>query len=124
MRPRSFTLLEVVIGLALLGGMGVWLLGLQSDALRQYRYARMRSQVAERVEQLLWEWSASGMPVTLPATGRFDDRLSWRREVAPIRVVSGVLPSQVSIVVTLHVPHEQSREIYRVAWLIPREEAR
>lgn len=121
MRARSFTLLEVVIGLALLAGMGVWLLRLQADALRQYRLTRLRSEVAGRVERLLWAWSSSAAPVTLPATGRFDERLSWRRQVKPVRIAAGVLPTHVSLIVDLKQPHAEPREIYRVDWLVPRK---
>jgi hypothetical protein len=118
--PRSFLLLEVVVGLALLAGLGVWLLKLQTAAVRQVYAARLRTEVATRVERLLWDWSAGRIRVTLPASGRFDERLTWRREVRSVRIAAGVLPTQVSVIVTLDEPHHPPREIYRVDWLVPR----
>lgn len=117
---RSFTLLEVVISLALLAGLGVWLLQLEASAVRQVREARSRAQLAARVEALLWSWSVADTPVTLPATGRLDDQLTWRREVRPVRIAPGILPSQISVVVTRHEPHAEPRDVYRVDWLVPR----
>ena len=118
-RRRSFLLLEVVVGLALLAGLGVALLKLQAAALRQYRRAREQMEVAQQVERLLWHWSSGSEPVTLPATGQFDQHLTWRREARPVRIAAGVLPTQVSLIVTAHEPHETSRDVYRVDWLVP-----
>ena len=118
---RSFTLLEVVVGLALLAGLGVWLLKLQAAAVGQYHAARQRAENAARVEAFLWPWSVAQAPVTLPATGSFDGRFRWRREVRPVRIAFGVLPTQVSVIVTQHEPHAEPREIFRVDWLVPRE---
>ncbi len=118
-RARSFLLLEVVAALALLAGLGVWLLKLEAEAVRQYRTAQQIADVAARVEQLLWTWRETGAAVTLPATGQFSDRLHWRREVRPIRIATGVIPTQVTLVVTRHEPHGEPHEIYRVDWLVP-----
>ena len=120
----SFLLLEVVVGLALLAGLGVWLLKLQAASLRQYRVAQQREEIAVLVEQLLWTWSTSGTPVTLPAAGRFDEQLHWRREVQPVRIAAGVIPTQVSVIVTRDEPDGVSGEVYRVDWLVPREPPR
>ncbi len=121
MTRRSFTLLEVVVGLALLATLGAGLLKLQTDAARQVRHARLRSKVTERVEQLLWQWSRDGTPVTLPATGEFEATLHWRREAKPVRIANGLLPTQIRLVVTHQAPNEHPVEIYRVAWLVPRK---
>jgi hypothetical protein len=117
---RSFLLLEVVVGLALLAGLGVWLLKLQTASVRQYRAAQQRAEIAALVEQLLWTWSTSGTPVTLPATGQLDERLRWRREVQPVRIAPGVVPTQVSVLVTRDEPDGGTHEVYRVDWLVPR----
>lgn len=116
---RSITLIETVVGLALLAGLGVWLLKLQAESTRQIQAARLRERAAEYTEALLFAWSSQSAPVTLPASGRFDDQLSWRRQVRPVRVAQGVLPIQVSLIVTLEEPDAESREVYRVAWLVP-----
>jgi hypothetical protein len=120
MRRGSFLLLEVVVGLALLAAVGVWLLKLQAASVRQYDIARRRGAVAARVEQLLWDWSVRRIRITLPASGRFGETLAWRREVRPVRIAPGVLPTQVSLIVTQHEPHDEPREVYRVDWLVPR----
>jgi type II secretory pathway pseudopilin PulG len=99
-RRRCFLLLEVVAALALLAGLGVWLLKLQADAVRQYRSAQQLAEVAARVEELLWTWRETGEPVTLPATGQFNDQLRWRREVQPARIAPGVIPTQVTLIVS------------------------
>jgi hypothetical protein len=111
--------LEVVVGLALLAGLGVWLVQSQADALRQYRRAEQRQRIAAQVEQLLWTWSVSGAPVTLPATGHLSDGLSWRREVRPVRLAAGVLPTQVSLIVTAVGDDRRPQDVYRVDWLVP-----
>jgi hypothetical protein len=122
MRPRrSFLLLEVIVGLALLGLLGVWLVKLQGAALRQVREARLKEDVRQRVEQLLWEWSSAGVRVTLPASGDFSQSLAWRREIQPIRVANGLIAPQVTLIVTETLPHTGSREVYRVDWLVPRK---
>lgn len=121
MTRRSFTLLEVIVGLALLATLGAGLLKLQADAVRQVRHARLRSKVTDRVEQLLWQWSRDGARVTLPATGEFEPMLHWRREVMPVRIANGVLPTQIRLVVTHQTPGEDPVEVYRVAWLVPRK---
>lgn len=115
---RCFTLLEVLVGLALLASLGVSLIQLQACALRQLHDARRKADVARRVEALLWDWSSSNTPVTLPATGTFDRQLAWRREVQPVRIAAEVLPIQVSLIVTELSEHAQPREIYRVDWLV------
>jgi hypothetical protein len=120
-RHRSFLLLEVLLGLALLAGLGVWLLKLQGESLRQYRYALRREEIATKVERLLWDWQVSQTPVTLPATGQFDERLHWRREVRPVRIARGVLPTQISVLVTDVQADRGPEEVYRVDWLIPRK---
>ncbi len=119
-RVRSFLLLEVVAALALLAGLGVWLLKLQTAAVRQYRTAQEIAEAAAQVEQLVWTWRETGTPVTLPATGQFSDRLHWRREVQPVRIAAGVIPTRVTLIVTRHEPHGEPREIYRVDWLVPK----
>jgi len=115
---RAYLLLEAVLGLALLAGLGVALLKLQAAALRQYAQARQQAAVAAQVEDLLWTWSCAHEPVTLPATGWFDARLAWRREVRPVRVAAGVLPTQISVVVTQHDPVGPTRDVYRVDWFV------
>ena len=116
---RSYLLLEVVVGLALLATLGVVLVRLQAGARRQYRQAQERDQIAAQAEQLLWTWSASRTPVTLPATGRLNDRWSWRREACPLRVATGVLPTQVSLIVTAIGDDGRVYDAYRVDWLVP-----
>lgn len=118
-RVRAVILLEVVVGLALLASLGVWLLKLETQAVRQVRLAAERDRVAARVAELLWAWSESGTPVTLPATGRLDDRLRWRREVRPVRLAADVLPTQVSLIVTHEGADGRSQDVYRVDWLVP-----
>lgn len=122
MLRRSMLLLEVVVGLALLAGLGVWLLKLQAASIRQVREAGQRAAVASLVEQLLWKWSVSGVEVTLPATGRFDETLTWQRQARPVRIAAGVLPTQITVIVTEHKPHAEPREVYRIDWLVPRPE--
>lgn len=117
---RSFLLLEVIVSLALLALLGVWLLKLQSSAVRQFREARLRADVTRRVEALLWEWSEGSVHVTLPATGEFSATLSWRREIEPVRVTSGVIVPKVTVVVSEARPHAPPCEVYRVGWLVPR----
>ena len=51
MSRRSVMLLEVLVGLALLAGLGVWLLRLETEAVRQYHESQNRDQVAAKVEQ-------------------------------------------------------------------------
>ena len=120
---RCFLLLEVVVALALLAGLGVWLLQTQRAALRQYRTAQRLTHVANLTEQLLWTWRENGAPVTLPATGRFDEQLTWRRDVQPVRIATGVLPLQVTLIVTEETPAADAREIYRISWLVPEASA-
>ena len=117
---HSYLLLEVLVGLALLAGLGVWLLTLQSAALRQYHAAQRRAKAARQVQALLWQWSVAQTPITLPAGGRFDEKLSWRREARPVRIAQDVLPTLISLIVTERRPHAEPREIYRVDWLVPR----
>ncbi len=117
---RCYLLLEVLVGLALLAGLGVWLLTLQSAALRQYHAAQRRAKAARQVQALLWQWSSAQTPITLPAGDRFDETLSWRRQARPVRVAQDVLPTLISLIVTENTPHAQPREIYRVDWLVPR----
>jgi hypothetical protein len=119
-RRRSLLLLEVVVGLALLALLGVWLVQLQAAALRQHRETRLRDDVVQRVERLLWEWSSTGAPVTLPSTGRFTDALEWQREVQPTRVGGGLIATQVTLSVSERKDHSV-REVYRVDWLVPRK---
>jgi hypothetical protein len=121
MKRRGLLLLEVVVGLALLALLGVWLVRLQAASLRQHRDARLRDQVVQQVEQMLWEWSSSGVPVTLPSTGRMSDTLEWRREVQPMRVTAGLIATQITLTVTETTPHAPQKEIYRVGWLVPRK---
>ncbi|MEW6252156.1 MAG: hypothetical protein AB1716_16075 [Planctomycetota bacterium] len=118
-RRRSLLLLEVVVGLALLGTLGVAALQLQAHALYQVRRAQEQAEVVQRVEALLWSWSAERVPVTLPATGSLTHRFHWRREVRPVRLAPDVLPTQVTVVVTAQAPGTAEREVYRVAWLVP-----
>ena len=118
-RRRCLLLLEVLVGLALLAGLGVALVKLQGDALRQVHNAQHRERIAQQVEDLLAGWSASQTVVTLPATGRLDDRLDWRREVRPTRIASGVLATQISVIVTDDTVTEEQRDVYRVDWLLP-----
>lgn len=121
-RTRSVVLLEVLVALALLTGLGVALLRVQTAAIRQVRVAEQRAHVVRLVEELLWAWSSSRTPVTLPATGELDEQLQWRREVRPVRIATGVLPMQVSLIVTETGPGAPPREIYRVDWLVPPRE--
>jgi type II secretory pathway pseudopilin PulG len=116
---RSFLLLEVVIGLALLATVGVAIARLQAAAVQQVRQAAQARETATRVQELLWSWGSSGERVTLPATGVFDDRTTWRRESQPVRVASGVLATQISVVVIRAGPGHAAEELYRVDWLIP-----
>ncbi len=116
---RSFLLLEVVVGLALLATLGVELVQLQAAAVRQSSLAAQTRETATRVRQLLWSWSCSGEPVTLPATGTFDEHLSWRREARPVRVASGLLATQTSVVVVRAEPGQAAQESYRVDWVVP-----
>jgi len=116
---RSYLLLEVVVGLALLASLGVGLLKLQAAALRQCHHAEQRAQIATQVEQLLGTWSRTGERVTLPATGWLSGYVSWRREALPMRVDADVLPTHISVIVTYHEPHHTPRDVYRVDWLVP-----
>ncbi len=117
-RYRSFLLLEVVLGLALLAGLGVGLVRLQAGALRQINAARQRAELAALVEALVWSWNETQTPVTLPATGAFDDHRRWRRELRPVRVGGGLLATQVSVIATV-ADRDGPRDVFRVDWLIP-----
>ena len=117
----GFTLLEVLVSLALLAGLGVAVLRIQARAVRQCRDAEDRRALVERVEALLNEWSWTGVAVSLPSTGRWDARWSWRREVAPVAVSPGLLATQVRVVVVRHDTPEQATEVYTAAWLVPRD---
>ncbi len=119
MRARALLLLEVVLGLALLAGVGAGLLTLEMHALRQHRRAQERAALLRQVEDLLWTWSTQRVAVTLPATGSFTERLRWRREVQPIRLAPEVFPTQVTLVVSAVEPGEPVRELYRLDWLVP-----
>lgn len=117
---RSLLLLEVLVGLALLALLGVSLLCIRSGALRQFHAAQRRSEIAQRVESLLWYWSVRGEPVTLPGTGRFTDALAWKRQVQPVRIDAGVIVTEI----TLLVRDEGTtpvRDVYRAAWLVSRK---
>ena len=121
-RRRALLLLEVLVGLALLAVLGVWLLKLETAAIRQYRYAAQQQRAAVLVEELLNDWSIAGVPVTLPASGHLDDELNWRRSVRPVRLARDLLPTQVTVVVTCHGNAARDDEVYRVEWLVMPEQ--
>ncbi len=115
-RKRSFTLLEVVVALALLALLGVQLLDAQSRAVRQLRAAEQRKRVALAVDKLLDEWAEAGVKVTLPASGALDEPdLRWVRTARPVRIARGVLPKQV----TLTVFDQHDEAVVRVDWWVP-----
>lgn len=119
---RALLLVEVLIGLALLALLGAWLLRLQSAAVRQLHHAELLEEAVQKSQALLWEWSSTGVRVTLPASGRFDERLSWQRKVQPIRVAEGLLPDQVTLVVRHEPVGQAAREVLRLDWLVPGKE--
>jgi type II secretory pathway pseudopilin PulG len=125
MKRAGYLLLEVLVGLALLAVLGVGLLRLQAAATRQLRQARQRAALVHQVDELLFQWSGTGQPVTLPATGAFDEKTTWLRRVQPVRA-AGVLATQVSLSVLRHEPGQAPHEAYRVDWLVvpPIEEER
>jgi hypothetical protein len=116
---RSFLLLEVVLGLALLAGLGVSLVQLEAHSIRQFRRAQERGRVGNLVDELLWSWSESKVPVTLPASGQFSSSLRWRREIRPVRIAEGVICTQVSVIVDHMDAHGALSPVYRVDWLVP-----
>lgn len=121
---RAFLLLEAVVGLALLALLAVLLLKLQGASVRQFHAARERAETVADVQRLLWTWSSTQTPVTLPATGEFDATRRWERRVEPIRIAAGVFATQVSLIVMRD--SAPPREIYRVDWFVtppPREGA-
>jgi type II secretory pathway pseudopilin PulG len=115
---RSYLLLEVVVGLALLATVAGGLLVLETSAVRQYRRAQEQQRIAGQVEQLLWSWRLTQTAVTLPATGRLDERYRWRREVRPVHVASRVTADRVSVIVTVDDGSSGPRDVYRVDWLV------
>jgi type II secretory pathway pseudopilin PulG len=116
---RGLLLIEVLVALVLLAVLGVTILRIQSGAIRQFHATQRRAEIAASVEKLLWDWSLAHEAVTLPGTGRFSEKIGWRRSVEPIRLDAGVLATQVELVVrddSQSVP----TELYRIAWLVPR----
>lgn len=120
---RSFTLLEVLVGLALLAVIGVSVLGLQSAALRHAHHARLRAAAVEQLEALLWRWSCDRAPVTLPTDGRFSPELTWRRTVEPV-AIGGVIATHVTVRVYAQGDSQADREVCRVDFLVPRARPR
>ena len=115
---RSYLLLEVLVGLALLALLGVGLIRTQVFSLRQFHTAERQRAVAEQMAGLLWNWSETGTPVTLPGDGELNGGLRWRRTILPIRIAQGCLASQVCV--TVYATDEgKEHEIYRVDWLMP-----
>jgi prepilin-type N-terminal cleavage/methylation domain-containing protein len=123
MRARSFTLIEVVVALALLSGLGMWLVQLQLAAMRQYHEAMEQLKVADRVEHMLWNWSMAGAEVTLPSSGHWDERYGWRREVLPVRI-GGAMARQIRVIVTRSESGQSRSDVYDVAWLVPARRSR
>ena len=121
MKARSFTLLEVMISLALLSILGVSLMKLQAAAVRQCNATWLRVEAARRVEDLLWSWSSTGTAITLPATGRFDNNLCWQRSVTPVRIASGVIPNRITVRVSRSEETGETKNVYRLDWLVPRQ---
>lgn len=122
-RPRrrnSFTLLEVLLSLVLMSALGVTVLRIQAGALRQVRQAHENLEIAQRVEALLESWSQSGTAITLPATGRWNERLAWRREAGPVAVGPSTLATHVLVVIQATDVAGKMSDVYRVDWLVPR----
>lgn len=115
---RSFTLLETLLALALLAGIGAALLGALTNAMRQVQRSAERAVVLEHVEPLLWSWREAGTPVTLPSTGQLTETLRWHRSVAPQRLVTGLIPTQVTLRIFREAnPHTQP--ILELHWVVP-----
>lgn len=112
-------LIEVLVALVLMAVIGVTLLRIQSGAVRQFHATQQRARIVARVEKLLWDWSVGHQAVTLPNSGRFDQKISWQRLVEPVRLDTGLIVTQVQLVVRDD-SQVVSTELYRVAWLVPR----
>jgi type II secretory pathway pseudopilin PulG len=84
-RHWSFTLIEVVAALVLLGGTVVALLVGQSRALEQVAASQRLREAAHLAEELLSEWALQDQEVTTGAEGTFDEwpGWSWQRTVEP-----------------------------------------
>lgn len=119
-RRPSFTLLEVMLSLALLAALGVTILRIQAGAIRQVRQARNSEDLAQRVEALLDSWSETGTAVTLPATGRWNEHLAWRREAGPVAIGPSLLATHVLVVIQATDAAGRTADVYRVDWLVPR----
>ncbi len=112
-------LLEVIVALALLASLGVAIVRIQMQATQQYRLAEQLDFAVAQTRDLLWQWSDNGVAVTIPATGKFTETMSWQREVQPTRVAFGVLATEITVRVFHNAPERDPIEIYQVAWLLP-----
>lgn len=119
MKRKSFLLLEVLVGLALLALLGVWIVRVQAAALRQWAHARQLRQATVAVESLLASWSDTHTVVTLPGSGELADGLRWQRECGPAVPAAGVQATAVRLVVRSDSAGQPPRDVLHLAWLVP-----
>ena len=77
-QQRSFVLIDVVPGLALLASAGAALLVAQGRGLVLLRDAREMRQAGDLAEQLVTEWTLASPGETIAAEGRFMAEPTWR----------------------------------------------
>jgi len=97
--PGGFTLLEVLVALALTVLVLQPLLALSRQTLRAAELGDRRAAALRLAERLLIE--AAELPTAIQATqGRSEEGLSWRRSLAPLAPPGpGVRPVQIEVAV-------------------------